>query len=91
LLRPRGRFIAYGPFMVDGRHTSAGNAQFDATLRAGDPQCGLRDIGALDTLARAIGLQRSADHPLPANNRCLVWSRPASAASSAAPAPTNRA
>ena len=77
VLGPRGRFLAYGPFIVEGRHTSGGNAQFDATLRAEDPQRGLRDIGALDTLARAIGLQRSADHALPANNRCLVWRRPA--------------
>ncbi len=79
VLRPEGRFVAYGPFNVDGRHTSAGNAQFDAALRAEDPQRGLRDVGALDALAQNAGLARSADHAMPANNRCLVWRRPAPA------------
>jgi SAM-dependent methyltransferase len=77
VLRPEGCLVAYGPFNVDGRHTSAGNAQFDATLRAEDAQRGLRDIGALDALARDVGLLRGADHTMPANNRCLVWRRPA--------------
>ncbi|MEO7850936.1 MAG: DUF938 domain-containing protein [Rubrivivax sp.] len=75
-LRPAGVFVAYGPFNIDGRFTSAGNARFDALLRAEDPQRGLRDIAALDTLALHNGLQRSADHAMPANNRCLVWRRP---------------
>ncbi len=75
VLQPDGRFVAYGPFNIDGHHTSAGNARFDAELRAADPQRGLRDIAALDTLAVEAGMLRSADHALPANNRCLVWRR----------------
>ena len=67
--------VAYGPFNDDGRFTSASNAEFDQWLKARDPQMGIRDAGAVDALAHAIGLQRVADIAMPANNRCLVWRR----------------
>jgi hypothetical protein len=38
---------------------------------------GLRDVEAVDALARSIGLLRVADIAMPANNRCLVWRRSA--------------
>jgi cyclopropane fatty-acyl-phospholipid synthase-like methyltransferase len=63
----------YGPFNVDGRFTSPSNAAFDAQLRAGAAHRGIRDLEAVDALARAAGLQRVADVEMPANNRCLVW------------------
>jgi hypothetical protein len=65
----------YGPFRFGGRHTSDSNAAFDAYLRERDPASGIRDFEALDALARAQGLTFSADHPMPANNRTLVWRR----------------
>lgn len=65
--------VVYGPFNVDGRFTSESNAAFDAQLRARAPQQGLRDVEAVDALARGAGLVRVADRPMPANNRCLVW------------------
>lgn len=63
----------YGPFNRAGRHTSPGNAAFDAKLRAEDPRMGLRDAEAVDALARAAGLRLAADLAMPANNACLVW------------------
>lgn len=36
-LAPAGVVIIYGPFMVEGRHTSGGNAEFDASLRQRNP------------------------------------------------------
>lgn len=68
--------VIYGPFNVDGRFTSPSNAAFDAQLRAGATHRGLRDLEAVDALARAAGLQRVADVEMPANNRCLVWRYP---------------
>jgi SAM-dependent methyltransferase len=65
----------YGPFRIGGRHTSDSNAAFDAELRARAPHSGVRDLEAVDALARRIGFGPMADHPLPANNRCLVWRR----------------
>jgi hypothetical protein len=65
----------YGPFHYGGRPTSASNREFDAWLKARDPQSGVRDFEAVDALARGIGLQLAEDAQMPANNRCLVWTR----------------
>ncbi|NMG04547.1 DUF938 domain-containing protein [Azoarcus taiwanensis] len=63
----------YGPFRYAGRHTSASNAAFDASLRQDVPHRGIRDFEAVDELAKAAGFALLADHAMPANNRCLVW------------------
>lgn len=65
----------YGPFRYGGRHTSDSNAEFDAYLKARDPRSGIRDFEALERLAHAQHLALTADHPMPANNRTLVWRR----------------
>lgn len=67
--------IVYGPFNVGGAFTSESNAQFDAWLRARDPRSGVRDLEAVDALARGIGFGLEADVGMPAHNRCLVWTR----------------
>lgn len=68
-------FVLYGPFKRGGEHTSAGNAAFDTQLRAQTPHRGIRDVEALDALARASGMQRVGDVAMPANNACLIWRR----------------
>ena len=68
--------VVYGPFNVGGAFTSDSNRDFDAMLRARDPQSGLRDLEAVDALAARIGLRLHADVAMPAHNRCLVWQRP---------------
>jgi len=68
--------VIYGPFTMDGRHTSESNAAFDATLRARAPHQGVRDVAAVDALARAIGFAPVENRVMPANNRCLAWRRP---------------
>lgn len=73
VLKPGGRFCLYGPFSEGGRHSAPSNAEFDAWLRARDPASGVRDLNALDALAQGLGLRRRANHPMPANNRTLVW------------------
>jgi cyclopropane fatty-acyl-phospholipid synthase-like methyltransferase len=75
VLPPGGRFCLYGPFSYGGRHTSASNVQFDAMLRARDPQSGVRDFEALAACAHEAGLVLRADHAMPANNRILVWEK----------------
>jgi SAM-dependent methyltransferase len=67
--------VVYGPFNDDGRYTSDSNRVFDAWLQARDPASGLRDVGAVDALARGFGLHRVDDVAMPANNRCLIWRR----------------
>lgn len=65
----------YGPFNIGGHPSSDSNAAFDAELKARAPHMGLRDVEAVDALARAIGFRLLADIAMPANNRCLVWRR----------------
>ena len=67
--------VIYGPFNYDCRFTSHSNAQFDASLRQRAAHMGIRDFGAVDALARSIGLRLVEDREMPANNRCVVWRR----------------
>ena len=62
----------YGPFKEDGRHTAPSNAAFDASLRAHDPEWGVRDVGDVADLARRHGLELVERVAMPANNLSLV-------------------
>ncbi len=73
LLDAGAPFALYGPFSVDGRHTSQSNADFDAMLRARDPLSGVRDLRDLQRVADAAGLELEVNHAMPVNNRTLVW------------------
>ncbi|MGY0559821.1 DUF938 domain-containing protein [Luteimonas sp. A277] len=68
-----GKLVAYGPFKYDGAFTSDSNQEFDAWLKARDPQSGIRGFEAVDGLANDAGLRLVTDLAMPANNRCLVW------------------
>ena len=73
VLSPGARFVLYGPFAYDGRHTSASNAAFDRSLRAQDPGMGVRDIRDLERIAAGGGMALEDDVAMPSNNRILVW------------------
>ncbi|MBF0278740.1 MAG: DUF938 domain-containing protein [SAR324 cluster bacterium] len=75
LLDSEGVLCVYGPFNYDGAYTSSSNASFDEHLRTRDPLSGIRDFEAVEALAQAQGLLLQDDHPMPANNRCLVWKK----------------
>lgn len=68
-------FIAYGPFSYNGSFTSDSNRAFDGWLKARDPRSGIRDVEAVQALARAQGLTLREDVAMPANNRLLIWQR----------------
>jgi hypothetical protein len=69
------KLAIYGPFNYDGRYTSISNADFDRSLRERAPHMGIRDVAAVDALARAAGFDLLVDAEMPANNRCRVWQR----------------
>ncbi len=75
LLPPAGLFLLYGPFSIDGRHSSESNLLFDRSLRRYDPLSGVRDLRDLERFAAAAGLGLEADIEMPVNNRTLVWRR----------------
>jgi SAM-dependent methyltransferase len=74
-LREGGRLFVYGPFKRDGAHTAPSNAAFDATLKAENPDWGVRDVGELNALARAAGLSPAEITQMPANNLVLAFAR----------------
>jgi len=72
-LEQGGVFCLYGPFSVDGCHTSASNLEFDRQLRERAPVMGLRDVEALAALAADTGMRLAERRQLPANNQLLVF------------------
>ena len=72
-LKSGGYFLLYGPFNYNGRFTSESNAQFDDWLKSQAAHRAIRDFEKVDALAQEQGLQLVNDHPMPANNRTLVW------------------
>jgi phospholipid N-methyltransferase len=76
-LAPGGVLITYGPYLEQDVPTSPGNLSFDTSLRASDPQWGLRQLNAVAQQAQAAGLHLRERHAMPANNLLLVWVREA--------------
>jgi len=76
-LRPDGRLFLYGPFKRGGKHTAVSNAVFDASLREGNAEWGVRDIEALEQLAASAGLVLLASAEMPSDNLTLVFAREA--------------
>lgn len=72
-LVPGARFCLYGPFNVDNCFTSESNAKFDARLRSEDPDMGIRDMAAIESLARLHQMQLEHQLAMPANNFILVF------------------
>jgi hypothetical protein len=75
VLRVDGVFVLYGPFRLDGQHTSESNERFDAGLKARDPSWGVRDAETVIALAAERGLRFIERVAMPANNQCLVFHR----------------
>jgi SAM-dependent methyltransferase len=78
LLPAGGALYLYGPFKESGEHTAPSNVAFDASLRARDPQWGVRDAGDVMKLAAEHGFDFVKRVPMPANNLSLVFRRRAS-------------
>lgn len=75
VLRAGGVLAIYGPFRYRGACTSESNERFDEALRRRDPASGIRDFEAVQVLAAEVQLTVLADHPLPANNRLILWQK----------------
>lgn len=68
LLKPGGQLILYGPFARNGA-ISPSNAAFDESLKARNPDWGVRDLDRdIEPLAAVAGLALHSVTEMPANN-----------------------
>ncbi|MGQ0590087.1 MAG: DUF938 domain-containing protein [Sphingosinicella sp.] len=79
LMRGAGRLLAsgaplylYGPYRQAGVETAPSNEAFDASLRARDPEWGLRELEAVVAEAEKHGFRLETVVPMPANNISVV-------------------
>jgi hypothetical protein len=73
ILGAGGILYIYGPFSESGAHTSPGNTQFDASLKARDPEYGIRDVDDVTQAARDHGFELERRVPMPSNNLSLIY------------------
>ncbi|MEX0923515.1 MAG: DUF938 domain-containing protein [Rhodovibrionaceae bacterium] len=74
LLPAGGPLILYGPFVVAGE-TAESNRAFDASLKAQNPEWGLRALEEVAEAAGRHGLELTGTHAMPANNLSVVFRR----------------
>lgn len=79
LMRGAGRLLGggaplylYGPYRQAGVETAPSNAAFDQSLKARDPEWGLRDLEEVVAEAEAQGFRLDRVVPMPANNLSVV-------------------
>jgi SAM-dependent methyltransferase len=75
VLGERAPLILYGPFRRPGYPTAPSNEAFDASLRARNPDWGLRDLDEVAASARAHGFELADIVAMPANNLTVVFER----------------
>jgi hypothetical protein len=75
-LLPRGApLILYGPYRRAGVPTAPSNEAFDVSLRARNPEWGLRDLEVVAAAAEPHGLDLDRVVEMPANNVAAVFRR----------------
>jgi len=72
----QGKLMLYGPFLKNGKHVSAGDLEFDTSLRDADPDIGYKDRDDVASFCRMLGLSQQHWLDMPANNLMLVMQRP---------------
>jgi SAM-dependent methyltransferase len=75
VLAPGGLLYLYGPYRVGGTHTAPSNVEFDRSLRERDPEWGVRDLEAVQSVAIAASFAAATVEPMPANNLSLIFRR----------------
>lgn len=73
LQRPGGLLVLYGPYREPELELAPSNAAFDASLKARNPEWGLRDRVEVEAAARAEGLAMTRRVGMPANNLMLLF------------------
>ena len=72
-LVPAGLLCLYGPFQMQGMHTSVSNRAFDEQLRVANSEWGVRDLDEVSAVANVEGLKCMEIVEMPANNLIVVF------------------
>ncbi len=75
VLAPGAPLFLYGPYKRDGQHTAPSNAAFDRSLRAENPDWGVRDLEAVSAQAADQGLALDRVIEMPANNLSVIFQK----------------
>lgn len=75
MLPAGGVLYLYGPYRRPGRPLEPSNLAFDESLRARNPEWGLRELDAVAALASQAGFGAPEVTEMPANNLSLVFRR----------------
>lgn len=75
LLAPGGLLVTYGPYLEADHETAASNLAFDESLKARNPEWGLRRLEDVTATARDHGLHLTRRVEMPANNLMLLFRR----------------
>ncbi|GHF14921.1 SAM-dependent methyltransferase [Kordiimonas sediminis] len=67
--------ITYGPYKRGGAHTAPSNEAFDQSLKARNPNWGIRDMEYVTETAAAHGFELADCVDMPANNYTLVFKK----------------
>lgn len=73
LLAPEAPLYLYGAYRQTGVETAPSNEAFDESLRARDPEWGVRDLEDVVAEAEKNGLKLEAVTAMPANNLSVVF------------------
>jgi ubiquinone/menaquinone biosynthesis C-methylase UbiE len=75
ILTSGGALLLYGPFLIAGVPTAPSNTAFDESLRARNPQWGIRQLERIEAAALAEGLELAERIEMPANNFIVHFRR----------------
>ena len=75
LLAPGGPLVLYGPWLKADIPAAPSNLEFDADLKARDPEWGLRRVEDFAEAAASAGLELAETRAMPANNLMLLLRR----------------
>ena len=70
-----GFVYMYGPFRINGLHTSESNKNFDLSLKQKNPEWGVRDLEKVVTVAESFGFRCLCVHEMPTNNKSVVFKK----------------
>ncbi|MGB5077264.1 MAG: DUF938 domain-containing protein [Sphingorhabdus sp.] len=73
ILPKNGPLFLYGPFRREGQSASQSNEDFDVSLRARNPDWGLRYVEDVIAAARICGLEHESTIEMPAHNLSLLF------------------